>query len=347
MPRGGSRQTSHHPLCLDVSSPLVITVAGGKGGVGKSVVASNLAALIAHEGAECVLIDGDLGSPNQHTMFGCEQVGRNLGDYLEGRVASLAEVQIPTGLARLSLVAGQTGVPGAANPPHARKLKLVRALRKLEAEVVVVDLGAGVSHNVIDLFLAGDARLLVVAPQLTSVQNGYGFAKMALLRAFHGKAQSEREAAALGEAFERRPLARIEEGILQLAATEPRLAAACRAATLGMSTEIVGSLVDSPRSASVIHALSRMLNDYLHVRAPVSALVPRAESLHRSVNQREVLAVRAPGDVALKSLRELAERLAATDRASLTPAPAVSAWPPPRSLPPPDPAVVRALVGPR
>lgn len=322
-----------------------MTVAGGKGGVGKSVVASNLAALVAREGASTVLVDADLGAPNQHTLFGCEQARHSLGDFLEGRVRTLAETFVPTGVGRLSLVVGQTGVLGAANPPHARKLKLLRALTGLDTEVVVVDLGAGVAHNVVDVFLAGHLRLLVVAPQLTSVQNAYGLAKVALLRSFYARAKSPREIEALDDAFERRALARVEEGIAHLAQTEPQLAAACRGAAAGMGAELVGSLVESPRSIPVIHALARMMNDYLHVQAPVAALVPRADSLHRSVNRRAVLAVESPHDPALRSLRQLAERIASSDRESLVARRAArSAWPPPRSLRPPDPALVRALV---
>lgn len=299
------------------SQPLIVTVAGGKGGVGKSMMSANLAVLLAQSGASTVLVDADLGAPNQHTFFGCERVATTMGDFLEGRVRSLAETFVPTGIARLSLVAGQTGVAGAANPPHARKLKLARAIAQLDAEVVVVDLGAGMSHNVVDLFLLGHLRYLVVAPQLTAVQNAYGFAKTALLRSFSGLGVNARQSEALAAAFERRALARIEEGIALLDAGEPELAKKCRGATVGFGVELVGNLVEGPRSVSILQALSRMMRDYLHVSAPVSALVPRSEALHQSVNARAVLAQHAPHDPALRSLRALAERITTTDRSAL------------------------------
>ncbi|HLL23388.1 MAG TPA: P-loop NTPase, partial [Kofleriaceae bacterium] len=52
------------------SRPRIIAIAGGKGGVGKSTVAVNLATAIARRGQRVVLVDGDLGAANLHTMLG-------------------------------------------------------------------------------------------------------------------------------------------------------------------------------------------------------------------------------------------------------------------------------------
>jgi flagellar biosynthesis protein FlhG len=295
-------------------TPIVVTIAGGKGGVGKSVVAANLAVLVARTGASTVLVDADLGAPNQHTFFGCERTPHTLQDFVEGRVASLEETFVPTGIAQLSLVAGQAGVPSAANPPHARKLKLARAIAGLDAEVVIVDLGAGTSHNVVDLFLLGHVRLLVVAPQLTSVQNAYALSKTALLRAFGGLAMNPAQQDAVAQAFERRALSRIDQGIATLATTEPALAARCRRATRGFSMRVIGNLIDGPKGPPVVEALSHMMRDYLGIDAPVVALVPRDEAMHRSVNRREVLATSAPDHVALRPLRTLVEIIVSTER---------------------------------
>src|SRR5476649_865634 len=92
----------------------VVAVAGGKGGVGKSIVSVNLAVAMTRLGADVVLLDADLGAPNVHTLFGHLSPGRTLADYLEDRVSDLAEVAIPSGVPKLRLICGGPSVLGAA-----------------------------------------------------------------------------------------------------------------------------------------------------------------------------------------------------------------------------------------
>lgn len=324
-------------------APIVVTIAGGKGGVGKSVLAANLAALVAHTGASTVLVDADLGAPNQHTFFGCERTPRTLQDFMEGRVGSLEETFVPTGIAHLSLVAGQAGVPSDANPHHSRKLKLARAISGLDAEVVIVDLGAGTSHNVVDLFLLGHVRLLVVAPQLTAVQNAYALSKTALLREFGTLAVNAAQQEALATAFERRALSRIDQGIAALTQAEPALAARCRRAVRSFSMRVIGNVIDGPKGPPVVEALSHMMRDYLGIDAPVVALVNRDEALHRSVNRREVLAVGSPDHPSLRPLRTLVEIIVSTEReAVIRSRTAGNDWSTRLSLAPPPTEPVRA-----
>ena len=155
----------------DAATVRIISVGGGKGGVGKSVVSANLAVAMAQAGARVVLVDGDLGAPNQHTLFGLTRPGPGLEAFLSGATETLAAVALPTLVPGLSLVPGAGGEVGTANLPTARKLKLIRHLRSLDADVVMVDVGAGVSFNVLDLFDAADLKVVVTTPQLTSAQN--------------------------------------------------------------------------------------------------------------------------------------------------------------------------------
>ena len=157
-----------------------IGVGGGKGGVGKSVLAANLAVASAELGFRTVLVDCDLGAANQHTLFGIDRPVSTLQTFLEREVSSLEEVTAATGVARLFLIPGVGAVPGAANLPHARKLKVLRHLSKLDADVVILDVGAGVSFNTLDFYELADLRLVVTTPQLPSLQNAYCFLKAAL-----------------------------------------------------------------------------------------------------------------------------------------------------------------------
>lgn len=164
------------------ATPKIWAIGGGKGGVGKSVVASNLAVCMARLGRRVVIVDGDLGGANLDTLFGCPRPARTLADFFAKNVEHLGDVAVPTGVEGLALVAGDADTLGSANPAHAQKQKLVRHLKTLPCDLVIVDLGAGTSFNTLDLYLAADVGIVVATAEPTSVQNAFAFIKTATLR---------------------------------------------------------------------------------------------------------------------------------------------------------------------
>jgi MinD-like ATPase involved in chromosome partitioning or flagellar assembly len=171
--------TSWRPREASEPSADLWAVAGGKGGVGKSVLAANLAVAVARRGLRCLLIDADLGGGNQHTLFGVEAPRTTLDAFLQGDARELASVATPTRFHNLSLVFAACDALGSANPKHSQKQKFIRHLRKADADVVILDLGAGTSFNTLDLFLSARVQLVVTTPELTAIQNAYGFIKCA------------------------------------------------------------------------------------------------------------------------------------------------------------------------
>lgn len=163
--------------------PDIWAVAGGKGGVGKSLLAANLAVSVVRRGLTCLLVDADLGGGNQHTLFGIETPRQTLDAFLSGEEKELASVAHPTRFQGLSLVYASCDALGAANPKHAQKQRFIRHLKKAGADVVILDLGAGTSFNTLDLFLTARVQVVVTTPELTAIQNAYGFMKCASMRA--------------------------------------------------------------------------------------------------------------------------------------------------------------------
>ena len=160
----------------------VITVAGGKGGIGKTMICASLSMALAESGLRVTLLDADLGGANLHTVLGMYMPTKTLHDFIQRRVKTLEEVTMLTPIEGLKLVCGAPGIVGLANIAYWEKLKMIRHLRKLEADYVIVDIGAGMSLNEVDLFNSGDITIVVANPEPTSIQECYNFLKVAIFR---------------------------------------------------------------------------------------------------------------------------------------------------------------------
>ncbi len=318
----------------------IISVGGGKGGVGKSLVSANLAVAFAQCGRRVVLVDADLGAPNLHTLLGVDRLPRTLDSLFNQEICSLAEARLPTLVPNLELIAGSPAHPGAANLAHTQKLKLLRHVSALDADVVVVDVGAGTSFNALDVFNVADLRLVVTTPQLTSVQNAYAFLKGAVHRLLRQLAQGPEQLELLGDG-QGQDTARMRGLLTRVRAESPGFARAISALLDSMGVSLLGNQVVEAHESSVAHSVSRMISDFLSVEAPVIGSLRASRKVHESVNNRRpwlldpirdpsMLALHAAAkvllDVDVKALRRaraeaevLAELAAAPPRAEPLP----------------------------
>jgi flagellar biosynthesis protein FlhG len=180
--QGPTRRRGPAPPERLAGAPRIWAVGGGKGGVGKSVVAASLAAAIAGTGRRCAVIDVDLGGANLHTLLGVSRPRRTLSHLLTGEVDSLAELMVQTSVPNLWLVSGNEALLEIANPKHGQKAMLFRHIRGLDVDDVLLDLGAGSAFNVLDFFLLARRGLVVVTPEPTAIENAEHFVKAALYR---------------------------------------------------------------------------------------------------------------------------------------------------------------------
>lgn len=164
------------------STPKIFAIGGGKGGAGKSVISTITAFWLARMGNRTILIDVDLGGANLHTLLGIKSPARTLNDFITRKFESLEEICIDTGEKNLRLISGASDVLSLANPHFSQKVKLITHLSRLDADYVVLDLGAGTSFNVLDFFLIAHKKIIVLTPEPTSIQNAYIFVRNAVYR---------------------------------------------------------------------------------------------------------------------------------------------------------------------
>jgi len=160
----------------------LLAVGGGKGGVGKTFVTANLATALARLGKRVIVVDVDLDGANLHTCLGVSSPRRGLADFVSEREDDLGKLLVDTPLPNLKLIGATHGNLADAQPSHLRRVRLVRGLRQLEADVVLLDLGAGAHASVLDYFLVSDDGILVLQPEPTSVENAYSFLRAAFYR---------------------------------------------------------------------------------------------------------------------------------------------------------------------
>ncbi len=158
------------------------SIGGGKGGIGKSMVSLGLGVSLARMGKKVILIDGDLGGANLHTLMGVRYPHVTLEHFLTKKVDRLEDTIIETAVEGIGLICGADDLMGAANPTFTQKIRLLNQIEELPAQYVLLDLGAGTSFNTLDFFNYSAGRIALFTSQSTSLQNAYGFIKSALYR---------------------------------------------------------------------------------------------------------------------------------------------------------------------
>lgn len=295
------------------SAARIITIGGGKGGVGKSIISSNLAVAMAQNGHRVVLVDCDLGAANQHVLFGIDRPLPGLQALIDRKIDSLTPAMTPTPLPNLHLVAGTGASVGAANISHGEKQRIMKKIRALDADVVVVDVGAGVSFNVLDFFELGSQRLLVVTPQVTSIQTAYSFLKGAVLRTLRHSAEKTSEIELLEPAIASRENEKVSQMLLRLREQHPAFGEAIFQILARFNAQIVGNQVFEENQTGIFHAVARMINDFLGINVPILGYVGVSRRIRESVNQRRPMLLGGQKDENAKIFREMADNLLMED----------------------------------
>ncbi len=295
----------------------VIAVGGGKGGIGKSLVSANLGIALARRGAKVVLVDCDLGGANLHTCLGIGQPQRSLSDFIDRRVETLEEVMVKTDIERLQLISGAMDTLDAANPKHAQKSKLLRHLRTLDVDYVLLDLGAGTSFNVIDFFLVADSGIVVLLPEPTSIENAYRFIKAAFFRRLHALAPDDDFAAMVGAALAPRdgsPGRTPWDVVEDLRATNAEAANRLEQALRGFRPLLVVNQARTRMDFDVGPTVASAWKKFFGLELGFLGAVAHDDSVWQAVRARKALLATSPDGPAASALLRVAENLIALDR---------------------------------
>jgi flagellar biosynthesis protein FlhG len=215
-----------------MKAPRIWAVGGGKGGVGKSVIVTNLAIALSRQGQRCAILDADLGGANLHTLLGMTTPEITLSSFFSRQVPSLRDTLISTPYKNLWLISGARAQLDMANPQHALKEKLLRQLQTLDVDFLLLDLGAGSNFTTLDFFLAAHRQIVVVNPTPTSVENAYHFLKAAYFRKLRRAIRQAKANSMVDQLVEDRVLGGLgspRELLIDLLQRDPAMAAPIKA----------------------------------------------------------------------------------------------------------------------
>jgi flagellar biosynthesis protein FlhG len=285
------------------------SVGGGKGGIGKSLLTASVGWQLAQLGKRVVLVDADLGGANLHTCLGLQNPKRTLGDFIQRRVAQIEDVLVETGQPGLRLVSGASDFLSAANINYAQKVRVLNRLRALDVDVVLIDLGAGTSYNIIDFFLISNLGLLTVVPEPTSVENGYRFIKSALYRKLRIATREGPARQLIDDALSQREGKGFRNPIELLSAVreiDPPAVDLMKKAMAAFQPRFILNQVRAESDVAVGHHLVTACIRHLGIRASYAGFVHYDDAVWQAVRHRRLFVVEAPRSRAAEEVRRLA-----------------------------------------
>ncbi|MHC4995771.1 MAG: MinD/ParA family protein [Planctomycetota bacterium] len=213
----------------------VIAITSGKGGVGKTNVAVNLAARLAKMGRRVALLDADMGMANADVLCNVSARG-NLAHVVAGR-KTLPQIMIeaPGGFV---LIPGASGLAQMASLSEFERARIINLFRKLQQDhdLLIIDTGAGIGANVLSFLLTADELLVVSTPEPTAVTDAY-----ALIKAVSRKRENVPVSLLVNMSHDRDEGRRVYE----------RVAAVCRR-FLGLPLTDAGHVVHDPRVGAAV-----------------------------------------------------------------------------------------------
>ncbi len=289
----------------------VWAVGGGKGGTGKTLIASNIAISLAKRGQRVLLVDADVGGANLHTCLGIERPRYTLGAFFQGNHGDLSDFMEETGVANLLLVSGTLDYP--IRGPKVRDMNRLRnALRRAQVDYVILDIGSGSAQTTMELFLMASLGLYVIVPEPTSIENTYRFLKEALYWTLVRSTRKRTVKSALNKAFH---VGKVEdfqpvpELLRQLSRTEPLVSRILKSSLESFQVRLVLNQVRRYEDVEVGFSVRSAVHKYFGLRVDYSGYINFDERVIQCVRSRQSLLQSFPESNAAKCIENLTQRL--------------------------------------
>jgi flagellar biosynthesis protein FlhG len=297
----------------------VVAVAGGRGGVGKSLLAANIGIFLATLGKRVVLVDGALGNANAHIFVGVARPSRSISEALSGAEVAVEDIIMPTPVPGLRLIAGVRDPAWVAMPEPAHVAALSALVRDIDADYVVLDLGPGTATYVMDLFLSADVGVLVAVPEPTSIELFYRFVRAAFVRKLERTGRADMlDALAADIADGAEPLVAPLDLYLRASARDSDLASELEAEIVRFRPHLVINAVRSKADMEMGRAVASAVRRRLGVPMTYLGHLEYDEAVWVAVRRRRPLLVEHPESRISKCMEKVTRRLLAARESDLS-----------------------------
>jgi flagellar biosynthesis protein FlhG len=296
--------------------PTIIPIAGGKGGVGKSLITANLAIALAEMGHSTVVVDLDLGNSNLHSLLGLSNRYPGIGDYLRTGNFAFEELSIVTQTPHLLFLPGDGRMPFMANITHSQKIHLISKIRQISARYVLLDLGAGCAFNTLDFFGIVNKGIVVSTPEYPSVMSALVFLKNFVIRKIDRALSKNHEIAELLETLYVQPM---QEPHMTISAFQERLeklhpgaVSQVREICRSYSPRVVFNIGEHPDELEFLQQVSRTAKEILSLEIEYFGFIFSDPAVRESIKQHAALIPHKRDSQAARNITYLAERIIAS-----------------------------------
>ncbi|WP_040236267.1 MinD/ParA family protein [Borrelia crocidurae] len=290
---------------------IIIPIASGKGGVGKSLFSTNIAICLANEGKKVLLVDLDLGGSNLHSMLNIIPK-KSIGTFLKTQIP-FQDIILESGIKNLNFIAGDSDIPELANIAIFQKKKIIRNLKNLNYDYLIIDLGAGTAFNTIDFFLMSNRGVIVTIPTVTATMNAYLFLKNAIFRliskiftketkAYKIVSNIRKDSTDLQKIYIPNLLLKIEE-------YDPENYAKFMQIFAQFSPFIIFNMLNKPEDIIKTEKILKSAKNYLNINLQSIGSIYKDELVDQALNHKIPITIYKPTSLISQSIKKIAKRL--------------------------------------
>lgn len=294
----------------------IVPIASGKGGVGKSLLSANLAIALGQAGKKVVLADLDLGASNLHLQIGHNVKNSSIGTYLTDKTPFQSIIE-PTEYENVSFIAGDSQIPGLTSLKAAQKAKLVRNFHSIDADFLILDLGAGTHQIILDMFLQSPQGILVTSPTVTATLDGYLFIKNSVFRLMYTTFKKGTPGYALLESLkkdsDKMKTLYIPKLVDALRREDPVNTALFLSRMKQFRPRLVMNMIDDPKDADRAQRIRNSCSQYLGLDLEYLGLMYRDQLQDKALASRLPVIVYKPHSVLSQAIYRIAEKVMAAE----------------------------------